>query len=75
MKKLLFNSMNQTTKLKDIMTSPKVADMMMKWLYGYVTMSNERFRHVPVVDKLENLLILCRCRFSNFYSWPNSISS
>ena len=52
MKKLLYNSMNpKTTKLMEIMTSPvKVADKdddLITWLRQ---MSNERFRHVPVVD-------------------------
>ncbi len=58
MRKLLNNSMNpKTTKLKDIMTSPvKVADkddQLTSWLRQ---MSNERFRHVPVVDKSGKLI-------------------
>ena len=73
MKKLLFNSMNpKTTKLKDIMTSPvKVADKddeMVVWLRQ---MSNERFRHVPVVDKSGKLInIMSQGDFVS-YSWPN----
>ena len=52
MKKLLFKSMNpKTTKLKDIMTSPvKVADKDDEMVIWLRQMSNERFRHVPVVD-------------------------
>ncbi len=73
MKKLLFNSMNpKTTKLKEIMTSPvKVADKddeMVVWLRQ---MSNERFRHVPVVDKSGKLInIMSQGDFVS-YSWPN----
>ena len=73
MKKLLFNSMKpKTTKLKDIMTSPvKVADKddeMVVWLRQ---MSNERFRHVPVVDKSGKLInIMSQGDFVS-YSWPN----
>ena len=73
MKKLLFNSMNpKTTRLKDIMTSPvKVADKddeMVVWLRQ---MSNERFRHVPVVDKSGKLInIMSQGDFVS-YSWPN----
>tara|TARA_E500000331_G_scaffold302863_1_gene305024 strand:+ start:227 stop:742 length:516 start_codon:yes stop_codon:yes gene_type:complete len=73
MKKLLFNSMNpKTSKLKDIMTSPvKVADKddeMVVWLRQ---MSNERFRHVPVVDKSGKLInIMSQGDFVS-YSWPN----
>ena len=58
MRKLLNNSMNpKTTKLSKIMTSPvKVADKddnLVSWLKQ---MSNERFRHVPVVDKSGRLI-------------------
>ncbi len=73
MKKLLFKSMNpKTTKLKEIMTSPvKVADKddeMVVWLRQ---MSNERFRHVPVVDKSGKLInIMSQGDFVS-YSWPN----
>ena len=62
----------KTTKLKDIMTSPvKVADKddeMVVWLRQ---MSNERFRHVPVVDKSGKLInIMSQGDFVS-YSWPN----
>jgi signal-transduction protein with cAMP-binding, CBS, and nucleotidyltransferase domain len=73
MKKLLFNSMNpKTTKLSDIMTSPvKVADKddeLVTWLRQ---MSNERFRHVPVVDKTGKLInIMSQGDFVS-YTWPN----
>ena len=73
MKKLLFNSMNpKTTKLKEIMTTPvKVADKddeMVVWLRQ---MSNERFRHVPVVDKSGKLInIMSQGDFVS-YTWPN----
>ncbi len=73
MKKLLFNSMNpKTTKLKEIMTSPvKVADKdddLITWLRQ---MSNERFRHVPVVDKSGKLInIMSQGDFVS-YTWPN----
>ena len=73
MKKLLFNSMNpKTTKLSDIMTSPvKVADKddeMVTWLRQ---MSNERFRHVPVVDKTGKLInVMSQGDFVS-YTWPN----
>ena len=58
MRKVIPNSMNpKTTKLKDIMTRPvKVAskdDDLIVWLRQ---MSNERFRHVPVVDKTGKLI-------------------
>ncbi len=73
MKKLLFNSMNpKTTKLSDIMTTPvKVADKddeMVTWLRQ---MSNERFRHVPVVDKSGKLInVMSQGDFVS-YTWPN----
>ena len=73
MNKLLNNSMNpKTTKLKDIMTSPvKVADKddnLVNWLRQ---MSNERFRHVPVVDKSGKLInIMSQGDFVS-YTWPN----
>ena len=75
MKKLLFNSMNpKTTKLKDIMTSPvKVADkddQLSSWLRQ---MSNERFRHVPVVDKSGKLInVMSQGDFVS-YTWPNLV--
>ena len=73
MKKLLFNSMNpKTTKLREIMTTPvKVAaknDEMVVWLRQ---MSNERFRHVPVVDESGRLInIMSQGDFVS-YTWPN----
>ena len=73
MRKLLNNSMNpKTTKLNKIMTSPvKVADKddnLVTWLRQ---MSNERFRHVPVVDKSGNLInIMSQGDFVS-YTWPN----
>ncbi len=75
MKKLLNNSMNpKTTKLKDIMTSPvKVADKddtLSNWLRQ---MSNERFRHVPVVDKSGKLInVMSQGDFVS-YTWPNLV--
>ena len=73
MKKLVFNQKNpKTTKLKDIMTkSVKVAgkdDDLITWLRQ---MSNERFRHVPVVDKSGKLInIMSQGDFVS-YTWPN----
>ena len=73
MRKLLNNAMNpKTTKLNKIMTSPvKVADKddnLVTWLRQ---MSNERFRHVPVVDKSGNLInIMSQGDFVS-YTWPN----
>ena len=73
MRKLLNNSMNpKTTKLKQIMTSPvKVAkrdDNLLTWLRQ---MSNERFRHVPVVDKDGKLInVMSQGDFVS-YTWPN----
>ena len=73
MKKLVFNQKNpKTTKLKDIMTkSVKVAgkdDNLITWLRQ---MSNERFRHVPVVDKSGKLInIMSQGDFVS-YTWPN----
>ncbi|MFL2679094.1 MAG: cyclic nucleotide-binding/CBS domain-containing protein [Alphaproteobacteria bacterium] len=73
MKKLVFNQKNpKTTKLKDIMTkSVKVAgkdDNLLTWLRQ---MSNERFRHVPVVDKSGKLInIMSQGDFVS-YTWPN----
>ena len=61
-----------TTKLKQIMTSPvKVAkkdDNLLSWLRQ---MSNERFRHVPVVDKDGKLInVMSQGDFVS-YTWPN----
>ncbi len=73
MKRLLNGSKNpKTTKLKDIMTAPvKVADKddnLVNWLRQ---MSNERFRHVPVVDKSGKLInIMSQGDFVS-YTWPN----
>lgn len=73
MKKLLNNDMNpKRTKLREIMTSPvKVADKddeLVGWLRQ---MSNERFRHVPVVDKNGKLInIMSQGDFVS-YTWPN----
>ena len=73
LKKLIPNSMNpKTTKLKQIMTSPvKVAkkdDNLLTWLRQ---MSNERFRHVPVVDKDGKLInVMSQGDFVS-YTWPN----
>ena len=62
----------KTTKLKQIMTSPvKVAkkdDNLLSWLRQ---MSNERFRHVPVVDKDGKLInVMSQGDFVS-YTWPN----
>ena len=64
--------MNQNNKLKEIMTSPvKVAkkdDNLLTWLRQ---MSNERFRHVPVVDNNGKLInIMSQGDFVS-YTWPN----
>ena len=73
LKKLIPNLMNpKTTKLKQIMTSPvKVAkkdDNLLAWLRQ---MSNERFRHVPVVDKDGKLInVMSQGDFVS-YTWPN----
>jgi CBS domain-containing protein len=73
MRKVIPNSMNpKTTKLKDIMTKPvKVAskdDDLIVWLRQ---MSNERFRHVPVVDKTGKLInVMSQGDFVS-YTWPN----
>ena len=73
MNKLVNNVMNpKTTKLKDVMTSTvKVAskdDDLVVWLRQ---MSNERFRHVPVVDKSGKLInIMSQGDFVS-YTWPN----
>ena len=75
LKKLIPNSMNpKTTKLKQIMTSPvKVAkkdDNLLAWLRQ---MSNERFRHVPVVDSNGKLInIMSQGDFVS-YTWPDLI--
>ena len=75
MRKLLNNSLNpKTTKLKEIMTSPvKVADKddtLSSWLRQ---MSNERFRHVPVVDKSGKLInVMSQGDFVS-YTWPNLV--
>ena len=62
----------KTTKLKQIMTSPvKVAkkdDNLLTWLRQ---MSNERFRHVPVVDKDGKIInVMSQGDFVS-YTWPN----
>ena len=64
----------KTTKLKQIMTSPvKVAkrdDNLLTWLRQ---MSNERFRHVPVVDSNGKLInIMSQGDFVS-YTWPDLI--
>ena len=75
MRKLLNNSMNpKSTKLSKIMTSPvKVADKddnLVNWLRQ---MSNERFRHVPVVDKSGKLInVMSQGDFVS-YTWPNLV--
>ena len=73
MKKLVNNVMNpKTTKLKDVMTHPvKVADKdddLVVWLRQ---MSNERFRHVPVVDSSGKLINIMSQRDFVSYTWPN----
>jgi CBS domain-containing protein len=75
MRKLICNSMNpKTTKLKLIMTTPvKVAskdDNLLNWLRQ---MSNERFRHVPVVDSSGKLInVMSQGDFVS-YTWPNLV--
>ena len=67
-------TLNIRVKLKDIMTSPvKVADKddeLVGWLRQ---MSNERFRHVPVVDKNGKLINIMSQGDSVSYTWPNLI--
>ena len=73
MKKIVCNSMNpKTTKLRDIMTTPvKVADKDDDLIVWLRQMSNERFRHVPVVDKSGKLInIMSQGDFVS-YTWPN----
>ena len=75
MRKLLNNSLSpKTTKLKEIMTSPvKVADKddtLSSWLRQ---MSNERFRHVPVVDKSGKLIDVRAQGDFVSYTWPNLV--
>ena len=73
MKRLLNNGMNpKTTKLKEIMTSPvKLADKDDELVIWLRQMSNERFRHVPVVDKSGKLInIMSQGDFVS-YTWPN----
>ena len=73
MNKVLNNSLSpKTTKLKQIMTKRvKVAnkdDNLVTWLRQ---MSNERFRHVPVVDKSGKLInVMSQGDFVS-YTWPN----
>ena len=73
MNKVLNNSMNpKTTKLKDVMTTRvKTAsqdDNLISWLRQ---MSNERFRHVPVVDNTGKLVnVMSQGDFVS-YTWPN----
>ena len=73
MNKVLNNSMNpKTTKLKDVMTTRvKTAsqdDNLISWLRQ---MSNERFRHVPVVDNTGTLVnVMSQGDFVS-YTWPN----
>ena len=73
MNKLVNNVMNpKSTKLRDVMTSTvKVAnkdDDLVVWLRQ---MSNERFRHVPVVDKSGKLInVMSQGDFVS-YTWPN----
>ena len=64
----------KTTKLKLIMTTPvKVAskdDNLLNWLRQ---MSNERFRHVPVVDSSGKLInVMSQGDFVS-YTWPNLV--
>ena len=73
LKKLIPNLMNpKTTKLKQIMPSPvkmaKKDDNLLSWIRH---MSNERFRHVPVVDKDGKLInVMSQGDFVS-YTWPN----
>ena len=62
----------KTTKLRDIMTTPvKVADKDDEMIVWLRQMSNERFRHVPVVDHSGKLInIMSQGDFVS-YSWPN----
>lgn len=77
MKRLLHEKRDpDTTKLADIMTTDvKVAhdtDNVIDWLR---IMSNERFRHLPVVDEDDNLVNLMSQGDFVSYTWPSLIST
>ena len=72
MKRLLAKGLDQTkTKLKDIMTSDIYVateeDEMLDW---FRQMSNERFRHLPVVDKDGKLVCLMSQGDFVAQTWP-----
>mgnify|MGYP003110040160 CR=1 FL=1 len=76
LKKVLFKKMNpDKTRLSEVMTTDlKVAkenDDLLDWLR---IMSNERFRHVPVVDKDQKIIgIMSQGDFVS-YTWPELLS-
>ena len=75
MRRLLFKELDQkTTKLSDIMTTDlklaKSEDNLIDWLRQ---MSNERFRHLPVVDDSGKLLGLMSQGDFVSYTWPELI--
>ena len=77
LRRLLSNHMDQdTTRLSEIMTAEvrtaRADDEIIDWLRQ---MSNERFRHLPVVDEEGRLInILSQGDFVS-YTWPELLSS
>lgn len=76
MRRLLNNSLDpQTTKLSDIMTTDvKVAksdDNLLDWLRQ---MSNDRFRHLPIVDDSGTVISMMSQGDFVSYTWPQLLS-
>ena len=61
----------KTTRVSDIMTTPvrkaKADDDLLEWLR---MMSNERFRHLPVVDENDRLIAVMSQGDFVSYTWP-----
>lgn len=61
-----------TTKLSEIMTAPvKTAALEDSWIDWMRIMSNERFRHLPVVDQHNRLVGIMSQGDFVAYTWPD----
>ncbi len=76
MRRLLNNALDpQTTKLRDIMTTDlklaKSDDNLLDWLRQ---MSNDRFRHLPIVDDEGKVISMMSQGDFVSYTWPQLLS-
>lgn len=76
MTRLLFNNLNpKTTTLAKIMTTEVRAasedDNLIDWLR---VMSNERFRHLPIIDKNGNVISMMSQGDFVSYTWPELLT-